>query len=308
MKELERPFVTAVVATRDRPQSVAKAAEAILANDYPNFELIVVDQGSGNRQTTSLKKYLDDPRFHLTISEREGVSPARNTGIAQGQGKIVAITDDDCEVPSYWLLQLVNAFSKAGQIGIVFGNVLPANHDSSAGFIPAYVRENPIIVSNIYEKHQADGIGACMGLRKTVWQDLGGFDEMFGVGAPLKSNSEGDFTMRALKRGYSVYETPSVEVVHRGFRTWEEGSLLIPRYWFGTGAMYAKHFKMSPCISTRLLSSLGWRWAFGKSRVAASLGPDTHKVLRLRSFIKGFAAGMATPVDHATGHLAKRGL
>jgi glycosyltransferase involved in cell wall biosynthesis len=189
LKALEHPFVTAVVATRGRPLSVAEAAEAILANDYPNFELIIVDQGSGDRQTTFLKRYLDDPRLHLTVSEQDGISPARNTGITQAQGEILAITDDDCEVPSHWLLRLVNAFSKASQIGIVFGNVLPANHDSSAGFIPAYVRESPIIVSNIYKKHQADGIGACMGVRKAVWQDLGGFDEMFGVGAPLKSNS-----------------------------------------------------------------------------------------------------------------------
>jgi len=302
LKELDSPFVTAVVATRDRPQAVAKSAEAILANDYPGFELIVVDQGSGDLRTTSLKRYLDDPRFHLISAEPKGLSSARNTGIAKAQGEIIAITDDDCEVPPDWLRGLVTSFSENSRIGIVFGNVLAAIHDKSAGFIPAYVRDKPAMVTSIHEKHEADGIGACMGLQQSVWRDLSGFDEMFGVGAPLKANSEGDFVIRALKRGYFVYETPLVGVVHTGFRTWEEGLSLIPRYWFGTGVMYAKHFKLSPWLSTRLLSSLAWRWAFSESRVASSLGSDTHKLLRLRSFIEGFAAGMATPVNYVTGH------
>jgi hypothetical protein len=141
-----------------------------------------------------------------------------------------------------------------------------------------------------------------MGLKRSVWRDLSGFDEMLGVGAPLRANSEGDLVIRALKRGCFVYETPSVQVIHTGFRTWEEGLSLIPRYWFGTGVMYAKHFKLSPWLSSRLLASLAWRWAFGASRVATSLGTDTHKILRLRSFVEGFAAGLATPVNYGTGH------
>ena len=79
-----------------------------------------------------------------------------------------------------------------------------------------------------------------MALRRELWQRLGGFDEMLGAGGCFGAGEEGDFALRALRGGYHVYETPEVVLTHLGFRTWEEGRRLIPNYWYGTGAMFAK--------------------------------------------------------------------
>lgn len=306
MGELGSPLVTVVVATRNRGDSVVRTVRTILANDYPDFELRVVDQNDDDRTETSLRQYLPDARVHYVRMDTKGLSSARNTGITDAQGELIAITDDDCEVSSNWLRELVAVFAADSRIGIVFGNVVPGPHNDAAGFIPAYVREGPFLACRLSEKHEVDGVGACMGLRRSVWKELGGFDQMLGVGAPLQSNSEGDLVIRALQSGYFVYETPAVQVIHHGFRTWQEGLALIRRYWYGTGAMYAKHCKIAPRDSARLLVSLAWRWAFGESRVASSLGTRTHKVLRLVSFVRGFVTGMATPVDRATGHYVVR--
>jgi GT2 family glycosyltransferase len=246
MGELGSAFVTVVVATRSRGDSVIRTARTILTNDYPTFELRVVDQSDDDRTETSLRQYLADARVHYVRVDTKGLSSARNAGIADAQGEIIAITDDDCEVSSNWLRELVAAFVADSRIGIVFGNVVPGPHDSRAGFIPAYIREEPFLARCIDEKHEVDGVGACMGLRRSVWKDLGGFDQMLGAGAPLRANSEGDLVIRALQSGYFVYETPAVQVIHHGFRTWQEGVVLIQRYWYGTGAMYAKYFKIAP--------------------------------------------------------------
>ncbi len=306
MDELGSAFVTVVVATRSRGDSVVRTVRTILANDYPAFELRIVDQSDDDRTETSLQQYLPDARVHYVRVDTKGLSSARNTGVADAQGELIAITDDDCEVPANWLRELVAAFAADSRIGIVFGNVVPGSHNGAAGFIPAYVRAGPFLACRISEKHEVDGVGACMGLQRRVWKALGGFDQMLGVGAPLQSNSEGDLVIRALQSGYFVYETPAVQVIHQGFRTWPEGLILIGRYWYGTGAMYAKYFKIAPRSSTRLLLSLAWRWAFGQSRVASSLGAHTHKALRLISFVRGFAAGIATPIDRTTGHYVVR--
>jgi hypothetical protein len=93
-----------------------------------------------------------------------------------------------------------------------------------------------------------------------------------------------------------------VSVLHHGFRGWREGRQLIHRYWYGTGAMLAKYCKWRPWAVAPLLWQLFWRWAFGRSRVAASLGHQQHRIFRLIAFGQGFLAGWRTPMGRATGH------
>ncbi len=302
MNEQNNPLISVVVATRNRGNSVLGTVQSVLASDYSKFEVRIIDQSSDDRCEAAIQRYLQDSRVHYRRIHTKGLASARNVGITDTLGEIIAITDDDCTVPINWLRMLLASAERDKRIGVIFGRVVAGPHDNLLGFIPTYSRETPLLLRRIDEKHQADGIGACMGLRKEVWKELGGFDEMLGVGAPLHANSEGDLVFRALRGGYFVYETPVFETTHHGFRTWEEGKELIQRYWYGTGALYAKHLKIAPSNTIGLLFSLAWRWAFGQSLVASSLGPNSRKMQRLMTFLRGFAAGVVAPVDRATGH------
>jgi GT2 family glycosyltransferase len=266
-------------------------------NEYPHFELRIIDQSGDDLTENSLKPFLDHPRLHYIRTATQGVSAGRNLGICDAKSELIAITDDDCEIPKNWLQELVAGLYMDSKIGIVFGNVIPGPHNGQVGYIPGYHRKEPFLAHSIFEKHQVEGISACMGLRRSVWQRLGGFDPMLGGGAPMKSGGEGDLTIRALLAGYSVYETPKITVIHHGFRTWEQDRTHIQGYWYGTGAMLVKHLKCGHLSIVLLLLRLAWRWAFGLSRVGASLGNNPHRSLRLTSFIRGFAAGAVIPVD-----------
>jgi GT2 family glycosyltransferase len=294
------PFVSVVVPTRNRGDRIAKAVEALLLNDYCPFQVIIVDQ-SDNEATAEALSRFRDAVCHVRTSTR-GSSRARNAGIDRAEGEIIGLLDDDCEVPATWLQELAKAFAVDSRIGIVFGNVQPAPHDSKSGFVPAYIRHAPFLAKTIREKHQVEGMSACMGIRRSVWQALGGFDTMLGVGAPLGAGAEVDLAIRSLQAGYFVYETPSLTLVHHGFRDWNDGRALIRRYWYGAGAVFAKHLKSDPHDTLRLLLRLAWRWAFGRSSVARSLGESPHRMLRLATFTRGFAVGLVTRVNYATGH------
>jgi len=300
------PWITVVISTRDRGDTVCQAIETLLLNDYPHFDLIVVDQSENSATSESVTPFLDDPRLRYFKTFSRGVSIGRNFGIARTQSEIVAITDDDCQIPENWLREIAKAFEVDNRIGIVFGNVVPGTFDQGAGFVPAYIREKPFLARRLRDKLEVEGISACMALRRSVWESLGGFDRMLGVGAPLKSAAESDFLLRALLRGYYAYETPAVTLIHTGFRTWEQGRSVIQRYWYGSGAMLVKNIRCGHWGVIAILIRLGWRWVFGQSRVGASLGNRPERMLRLKSFVKGFLAGARVPVDRAKGHFVDR--
>lgn len=297
------PSISVVIATRNRGKSVVQTVESILrANSVAPFEVIVVDQSEDSRCQRAMQAYAENALVRYLRTDTQGMAKARNMAIACAKGHLIAITDDDCVVNSDWLNNIFSAFADNSRLSILFGNVVAGKHDAELGFIPSYQRAQARVISSAWDKNDVDGIGACMAMRKQVWQDLHGFDEMLGVGGMLQSSSEGDLVLQALYRGYQVCEMPSVAVVHHGFRTWSAGSDLIARYWYGTGAMYGKHLKLRPLTTVLLLLRLAWRWAFGISRVADSLGPNTQKIARLRAFVTGFFRGLTTTVERQTGH------
>ena len=295
------PPVSVVVSTRDRGGRVLDTVRGILANDYPDFEVWIVDQSEDDRTEASLKSVSSDPRMHYLRSGTRGLSKGLNLGIGRAANEIIAITGDDCSVPKDWLATLVGAFADR-RIGLVFGNVVPGPHDTEKGFVPGYVRNSGETARSIREKHKLGGTSACMGVRRTVWQELGGFDPMLGVGAPFHSAEDMDLTMRALASGYHVCETPDVNVVHHGFYDWKERSSLVHRYWYGTGAATVKQLKLRQWSILMVLLQLARGWVSYRSLVARSFGDRTHRLLGAKAFVLGSISGVFTLVDRARGH------
>ena len=296
------PTITALVCTRNRGASVAHTVRGIMANDHPDFEVHVIDQSTDGESESALAEWKSDPRFHYSRSATQGLARARNMGFRRARAPIVAMTDDDCRVPPDWLRSVGAAVEKGDTIGLVFGNVDAAPHDSGKGFISAYHRKSPFVARGIRDKPRVEGIGACMGVRTKTWAALGGFDEMLGAGSKFKSADDTDFAIRALLSGYEIHETPEVHVVHHGFRTWSEGSSLISGYLFGIGAMLAKHLRCHHWQVFHIVRALARRWMFEKPVVEFGFTPP--RSLRLSGFARGFSAGMIAPIDRQTAQFA----
>src|SRR5437868_11487407 len=87
------PPVTVVVATRNRGDSVVMAIKSILSNDYPDFELLIVDQSENDLTEKAVRPYLTDPRFGYLKTASHGLGVSHNLGISQAKAEIIAITD-----------------------------------------------------------------------------------------------------------------------------------------------------------------------------------------------------------------------
>ena len=292
-------LVSVVIATRNRGIGAVRAIESIIPAEQAKLEagveVIVVDQSDDDATECAVAPYLRLARVRYIRTASRGLGAARNVGVEAARGEWIAFTDDDCTAGPDWLLELWRGFDVDARVSVVLGNVIEGPHDRDAVFIPSYVRKGSFLARSIVDKHNVEGIGACMALRKNVWASLGGFDPLLGAGSRFHSAEDLDFVIRALGAGHWVYETASAQVVHVGFRPNGRKSVLAYEYCFGIGAVYLKHLKCGRWEVLLPLLQLAFRWALRNPVVHYGVPPD--RMPRLRGFLYGAVAGYRTPVD-----------
>jgi cellulose synthase/poly-beta-1,6-N-acetylglucosamine synthase-like glycosyltransferase len=114
------PHVSVIVPVRDGESTIADCLDSILATDYPadRREIVVVDNGSSDGTAALIRAR---PVRYLQEGKR-GVSNARNRGIAESEGEILAFVDSDCLVEPQWLTELVRPFEDP-EVGSVAGDL-----------------------------------------------------------------------------------------------------------------------------------------------------------------------------------------
>jgi O-antigen biosynthesis protein len=173
LKPDSRPRISVVVCSYNGAATIGDCLAAIKELDYPEYELIVVNDGSTD--TTA-----DIAREHgarVIETPNQGLALARNTGLAAASGEIVAYVDDDAAPDRDWLTYLADAFA-TGEWAAVGGPNVPW---PGAGDVPAAISNAPggpthVLVSD----REAEHIPGCnMAFRRSVLQELKGFDPQF---------------------------------------------------------------------------------------------------------------------------------
>jgi glycosyltransferase involved in cell wall biosynthesis len=92
---LKEPLVSVIIPTFNRAPVICRAVESVLAQTYTNYELIIVDDGSHDCTSQIISPY--EKRVRLIVQENRGVASARNTGIRNSGGELLAFLDSDDE-------------------------------------------------------------------------------------------------------------------------------------------------------------------------------------------------------------------
>lgn len=123
------PVVSVILSTYNRGTLLGDAIRSVLDQtepDTPPFELIVVDNNStDDTQTIVLERAAADSRLRYVLERAQGLSHARNAGIAAARGSILTFTDDDVRVPSDWVSAVARAMAEYPDADFVGGPVLP---------------------------------------------------------------------------------------------------------------------------------------------------------------------------------------
>ena len=165
------PSVSVIVPVRDGASTIADALDAILATEYPpeRREIIAVDNGSTDATASLIRarpvRYLQEPC--------RGVSNARNMGIAQSEGEILAFIDADCIAEPQWLPELVRPFADP-EVGAVGGHLAHAPPTTAAE--RQAVRMLGSWQQFAFNSDPAYPVTANAAYRRDVIHRIGGFD------------------------------------------------------------------------------------------------------------------------------------
>ena len=160
-----------IIPAYNAQKTLAECLTACLAQDYPDFEVIVVDDGSTDH-ASAVAKHFEAVRYHR--QSNAGPASARNTGARLASGEILVYTDADCVPKPDWLSQLVAGFGEG--IVAVGGTYAIANPSS---------RLARVVQAEIAQRHRqfkgdVDFLGSFnVAYRRAAFEAIGGFDESY---------------------------------------------------------------------------------------------------------------------------------
>jgi len=198
------PMVSIVICAYNAEPTIRACLESLTRLDYPNFEVVIVDDGSCDR---TAEIALDFAQLRLIRQPNRGLGIARNVGASAARGEIIAYTDSDCVVDPHWLTLMMRAMHDGGFDGCGGPNYAP--HE--AGRIQACVAASPgapcqVLIGDNLAEHLA---GCNIVLTRAALDRVGGFDPQFTA-----AGDDVDLCWRMLERGLRLGYCPAAFVWH----------------------------------------------------------------------------------------------
>jgi len=270
------PSVSVVVSTFNRPDRLALLLAALRRQTIPanTFEVVVVDNGSSPSTAEVIRAELAHGGLALEAIRHErtlGPAGGRNSGWRAASAPLVAFTDDDCVPASWWLEQLLAA-AAANPAVIVQGRVLPEE----------ILIERMLLARTVEVTQAGPQYETCNILYpRAVLEQLGGFDESFGV---RPAGEDTDLAWRALDAGFGATFASDAVVYHAVHRLTVRQALVDATRWGACAELFRRHPQTRTMLHMRVFWNV-WHYLLIRSLMALAL-PAPIRGLLLRSHLR----------------------
>lgn len=232
-----QPLISVIIPTYGREEPLRDSLEDVLRQDYPNFEVLVVDQTPTHQP--QIQAYLEERSqlqairwFQIKWASLPG---ARNYGVRRAIGDIVLFIDDDVQLPAGYLQAHARHYLERPEVGAVAGRVFDrmkladSAQETTQGEtytvedLPPQAMDPGIawyyidLVHTTKPQRVISARGCNMSFRRSIFTQHGiWFDERFRGSAVRE---ESDFCLRLRQTGYQIWYDPEANLVHLGEET-----------------------------------------------------------------------------------------
>ncbi len=222
---LTLPRVSLIVPTRDQVGLLRTCIEGLLDNtDYPHLEIIVVDNQSSDPQTLEYLRYLPTQGVKVLPHPHPfNYSAINNRAVEHASGEIIGLVNNDIEIiDAGWLKEMISQLLR-DNVGVVGAKLLWPNHMVQHGGVVVGInglaahtgnnlQENDAgyLSTNQITRQQSAVTAACLLVRKSVFEQVGGLDEQ---AFPVAFNDV-DFCLRIQQVGMKLIWTAFAKLIH----------------------------------------------------------------------------------------------
>jgi GT2 family glycosyltransferase len=270
------PSVSVVVPTIDRPDALRRCLGDLVQQSYPEFEILVVDNAPGQSGAHAVVSTIDagSRTVRYLVESRRGASRARNLGLHEAQGEIVAFVDGDVRVDRSWLAAIATTMRMRVDGGVlvscVTGAILPADLETQAqlwmeewgGYSKGFERR----IFDLREHRTgsplypfaagAFGSGANMSFRTSELRRLGGFDVALGGATPSRSGEDLASFLDVVSSGRTLAYEPGAIVWHEHPVSEAQFRSTLRSYGIGLTSFLLRHVSRHPLDALRIAAAM----------------------------------------------------
>jgi glycosyltransferase involved in cell wall biosynthesis len=200
-----------IIPLYNRPQEIKELLQSLTFQNYKDFEVLVLEDGSINDAADIVKTFEDQLNVRYFVKKNEGQGFTRNYGFERAKGDYFIIFDSDCLIPADYL-QIVNDYLKTNWLDAYGGP-----DDAHPSFTPvqkaiSYSMTSPFTTGGIRGNKKAIGQfhprSFNMGVSRKVWETVGGF-------IITRSGEDIEYSIRIHSAGFKIGLIPDAKVYHK---------------------------------------------------------------------------------------------
>jgi GT2 family glycosyltransferase len=198
-------YVSIVVVGWNNKKDLQELLDSLVAQTYPELEIVVVDNASTDGTLAALKKY---PNLKIVaLKKNYGLHAGFNYGASKAKGDIILGTDQDCIIKDKnAVTKVAEAFKQNPKLGVLAFRVISLFSGEDMWDNPQHLKTG----SSRQGFFSISFNGAGFAIPKKIYQQTGGYDEQFFI-----YQGEVDLTLRAIDLGYQCRYFPDIAVYHK---------------------------------------------------------------------------------------------
>lgn len=217
----KKPLVSIVIVNYKEPRDTLALLTSLQNVRYSNFEIVLVDNGAEVDRAPLFKSYFSTVNVY-SVTKNLGFAGGANLGIRKSKGEFVLLLNNDTIVPSDFLEPLVQLFQQDAEIGMVSPKIKFYDNPeliqyAGASQIDLFIGRGQKFGYGKKDIGQYDHVkptglcnGACMMIRKKVFEDVGLLSELY-----FMYYEEHDFCLRAKRLGWKAYYAGNTNILHK---------------------------------------------------------------------------------------------